>query len=509
MKTNERRQRHYKSPREKHMKRAIILAMPCLFSLECSPDSRLSSTDEHSRSTVSSASHELSGDEEVQSWCGWDMLRPSVYLEGNVEGIDFSEGAFGDDDWSLIVRPDPNYEAYLDNSFWQRNRDGRIECEVQPPDVVLGQHYNTRAAMERYFGPLQNQHVQINGAWSQEALFCHDNKTEIHSLISALWTNASVEPPYNSLSYRLKFLVFSNSSNYHIIVRPHMPPRNREDVFGLFQVRFPETPSGIDPSRMLQYEMLNETNAARQRQFNVTVDRQLAGIVESGTSDTGQGFYFAEMEIGPAAAFISQSVPTTMAPGQSYDVSITMRNLEGGVGAWLPANWYRLGAENPRDNTIWGMSRVPLPRTVVIFDDVTFNFRVTAPIVPGIYNFQWRMVQDGVRWLGNYTPNVAVTVGGCNATTCPNGCCDGAFCRTSSSSTCGIGGVACVACGANEQCVNGQCLCTPQCNPSQCGTSDGCGHECYTCSGTCCEGTCCPSGYLCCAGTCVNGDQCW
>ncbi|MDO8682740.1 MAG: glycosyl hydrolase, partial [Armatimonadota bacterium] len=40
----------------------------------------------------------------------------------------------------------------------------------------------------------------------------------------------------------------------------------------------------------------------------------------------------------------------------------------------------------------------------------TFTFIVTAPSTAGTYNFQWRMVQDGVQWFGDLTPNVAVTV---------------------------------------------------------------------------------------------------
>jgi hypothetical protein len=32
--------------------------------------------------------------------------------------------------------------------------------------------------------------------------------------------------------------------------------------------------------------------------------------------------------------------------------------------------------------------------------NVTFNFNVTAPSTPGMYNFQWKMVQDFVEWFG-------------------------------------------------------------------------------------------------------------
>lgn len=42
----------------------------------------------------------------------------------------------------------------------------------------------------------------------------------------------------------------------------------------------------------------------------------------------------------------------------------------------------------------------------------TYNFTVTAPRNAGRYNFQWRMVQDGVTWFGPSSSNVQVNVVG-------------------------------------------------------------------------------------------------
>jgi parallel beta-helix repeat protein len=36
---------------------------------------------------------------------------------------------------------------------------------------------------------------------------------------------------------------------------------------------------------------------------------------------------------------------------------------------------------------------------------------VTAPSAPGTYNFQWRMLQEGIEWFGEFGDNVPVTVG--------------------------------------------------------------------------------------------------
>jgi RHS repeat-associated protein len=109
------------------------------------------------------------------------------------------------------------------------------------------------------------------------------------------------------------------------------------------------------------------------------------------------------------ALFVSQSVPSVMAPGQTYAVSVTMQNT--GNVTWTSANLYRLGAQNPQDNNIWGVVRVELPGPVAPGASVTFNFNVTAPGTVGTYNFQWRMVEDNVEWFGDYSTNVAVKDG--------------------------------------------------------------------------------------------------
>jgi hypothetical protein len=109
------------------------------------------------------------------------------------------------------------------------------------------------------------------------------------------------------------------------------------------------------------------------------------------------------------AAFVRQSVPATMVTGQSYGVSVTMRNT--GTSTWIPSgsNRFRLGSQNPQDNTVWGSSRRELPGEVLPGAEVTFEFTVTAPS-PGTYYFQWRMLQELIAWFGAPSPAVAVNV---------------------------------------------------------------------------------------------------
>jgi hypothetical protein len=111
------------------------------------------------------------------------------------------------------------------------------------------------------------------------------------------------------------------------------------------------------------------------------------------------------------AEFVAQSVPTTMEAGETYPVWIKMKNT--GETTWTRAGRYKLGSQNPQDNQTWGRSRAWLPGddySVEPGETHKFAFDVTAPAVPGIYNFRWRMVQELEEWFGQYTPNVAVQV---------------------------------------------------------------------------------------------------
>ncbi len=113
------------------------------------------------------------------------------------------------------------------------------------------------------------------------------------------------------------------------------------------------------------------------------------------------------------AAFVSQSVPAEMVPGQAYDVQVVMRNT--GSNPWTSETFHNLSSQNPLDNTFWGTPRVVLNGSVSPGSNATFNFRVVAPTQPGNYNFQWRMVQEGTEFFGDLTTNVLVTVGTANS----------------------------------------------------------------------------------------------
>jgi RHS repeat-associated protein len=130
----------------------------------------------------------------------------------------------------------------------------------------------------------------------------------------------------------------------------------------------------------------------------------------AGNLATSADFSFTTLS-GNAAAFVSQNVPATMTAGEAY--AVTVRMLNQGTTTWTPGQAYRLGSQNPQDNTTWmTTNRVGLSPgdSVSPGATTTFSFVVTAPSSPGSYNFQWQMVQDGVEWFGAKTPNMAVQV---------------------------------------------------------------------------------------------------
>jgi RHS repeat-associated protein len=110
------------------------------------------------------------------------------------------------------------------------------------------------------------------------------------------------------------------------------------------------------------------------------------------------------------ATYSGQSaIPTTMVVGQSYGVSLTFKNT--GSSTWVAggANPFRLGTQNPENNTNFGLNRVNLTSDVGLDEQRTFSFNVT-PTQVGTFTFQWRMLSEGYTWFGDYSPAVTVTV---------------------------------------------------------------------------------------------------
>lgn len=109
------------------------------------------------------------------------------------------------------------------------------------------------------------------------------------------------------------------------------------------------------------------------------------------------------------AQYVSRTCPpSTMNTGQSTAVSIIMKNT--GENTWTTAGNYSLGSQNPENNGNWGTGRLSVGSNITTNASKTFSFTAVAPATPGVYNFQWKMVQDGVAWFGDTTPNCSVNV---------------------------------------------------------------------------------------------------
>ena len=99
----------------------------------------------------------------------------------------------------------------------------------------------------------------------------------------------------------------------------------------------------------------------------------------------------------------------------------------------------------------------------------------------------------------------------CNATTCPNGCCQDGRCITASVEACGTAGGACASCASDssDRCLEGACRCGTElpcagdyrcedgaCVPTSvpaCETASDCVSppgQCHEAQGTCSDGTC-------------------
>ncbi len=95
---------------------------------------------------------------------------------------------------------------------------------------------------------------------------------------------------------------------------------------------------------------------------------------------------------------------------------------------------------------------------------------------------------------GSCVGNVCQTSGPCSASNC-NGCCVGNSCfNGTDDSDCGANGKACVPCPTNTQCTGGSCVANAPCGPSNC---SGCCDAKNNCQGGTTGGTCGSGGVAC------------
>lgn len=240
------------------------------------------------------------------------------------------------------------------------NGSGAFNCQIQVwrrlPDVAANM-----------FVPAVSKTVVVPGETINVSL-------SVRNLGPGTWTTAQ--------SYRLGEIGNPGWAGLRVPLPNDVAP-NTTVVFN-FTVTAPSTPGNYN----FQWRMLQE------------------GVQWFG--DVSQNVPITVLSPSNQAEFVSQTVPGVMNVGEPYSVSVTMRNA--GNTTWPAGSVFKLGSQNPQDNMTWGLNRVVLTQSVAPGAQVTFFFNVNAPVNPGKYNFQWRMVKEGVEWFGAFTPNVQVTV---------------------------------------------------------------------------------------------------
>ncbi|MBN2639521.1 MAG: sulfatase-like hydrolase/transferase [Bacteroidales bacterium] len=105
---------------------------------------------------------------------------------------------------------------------------------------------------------------------------------------------------------------------------------------------------------------------------------------------------------GNNASFVSLSLPESQ-PGETVTVQVTMKN--SGTSSWSKTGRYKLARLSETLNLQWGIFQVELDENEIIppGSSKTFTFNMQVPIVDGIYNYEWQMIQEGEEWFGSKT----------------------------------------------------------------------------------------------------------
>ncbi|MHC4443312.1 MAG: glycoside hydrolase family 9 protein [Planctomycetota bacterium] len=98
------------------------------------------------------------------------------------------------------------------------------------------------------------------------------------------------------------------------------------------------------------------------------------------------------------AAYISDTIETTMYPGRVYSVSVTMKNNQ--FIPWDRDN-YKLGAVGDSDPFADTRQLIDVGVTVGHDEEYIWTFNMTAPMIPDTYTTDWRMVHEFVCWFGD------------------------------------------------------------------------------------------------------------
>ena|GEM_PF-2875790 len=125
---------------------------------------------------------------------------------------------------------------------------------------------------------------------------------------------------------------------------------------------------------------------------NSTTDAKISGVTYSNSS------FSINKAVDKDSVMVSNTFPTTMLPGQKYNVQIVVKNT--GSETWTAAKNYKLAPVgysdpfhkyklvlSPSDNIQPGQTK-------------TFTYSMIAPVTPGTYTSDWQMYVEGTVWFG-------------------------------------------------------------------------------------------------------------
>jgi PKD repeat protein len=118
------------------------------------------------------------------------------------------------------------------------------------------------------------------------------------------------------------------------------------------------------------------------------------------------------------AIYISDTIPPTMNAGQTYTVTIMMKNT--GTMTWNSSSVIRLGGvgDNTGEAAKFGPARIDIPQGVNVAPGgrYPFTFTMTAPPTAGYYTPKYRMVWEGHQWFGSQAPHAIQVIGKASVT---------------------------------------------------------------------------------------------
>ena len=108
-----------------------------------------------------------------------------------------------------------------------------------------------------------------------------------------------------------------------------------------------------------------------------------------------------------ATRYVSQTVPSTVKAGATFNVTVTMRNV--GTNTWTQAGGYVLAPASGYPT--WNVTAIPLAvsDSIAPGSSKTFTFAATAPPTPGTYSMRFQM-EKGSTFFGDRTTTKTITV---------------------------------------------------------------------------------------------------